>query len=66
MKILLKTLDAAAPTPERIEMSVVQRDDNGNVVHRMLTDEEVQVLLTLVQKENDAEAKTAEASSGNI
>ena len=41
VKILLKTLDSAAPSPERIELSVLKQADNGKIVHTTLSDDEV-------------------------
>jgi len=41
VKILLKTLDSATPSPERIELSVLKKGDNDKVVHTTLTDAEV-------------------------
>jgi 20S proteasome subunit alpha 3 len=41
VKILLKTLDAAAPSPERIELSVLRKDVNNRIVHVTLSNSEV-------------------------
>eukprot|EP00604_Paraphysomonas_vestita_P002145 CAMPEP_0174821244 /NCGR_PEP_ID=MMETSP1107-20130205/6088_1 /TAXON_ID=36770 /ORGANISM="Paraphysomonas vestita, Strain GFlagA" /LENGTH=155 /DNA_ID=CAMNT_0016038047 /DNA_START=324 /DNA_END=791 /DNA_ORIENTATION=- len=67
IKILLKTLDSSSPTPERIELSVITKDPKTDlIVHRILSDGEVQELLDIVQKELDLEKKKAEASTGDI
>jgi 20S proteasome subunit alpha 3 len=41
VKILLKTMDSATPSPERIELSTLRRDANGHMVHYTLSDAEV-------------------------
>jgi 20S proteasome subunit alpha 3 len=63
VKILLKTMDAATPTPERIEISTMKLDPSlpGRVVHVTLTDAEVGVLIDEIQKEVDAEQKKSGA-----
>jgi 20S proteasome subunit alpha 3 len=66
VKILLKTMDATTPSPERIELSTLRKDDNGNLVHEMLSAGEVSVLIDMIQKEVEAEQKKAEASAGDI
>jgi 20S proteasome subunit alpha 3 len=48
IRILLKTLDSSTPTPERIELSVMRRDEaNNKVIHTVLSDEEVHFYLSL-------------------
>jgi len=66
VKILLKTMDATTPSPERIELSTVTRDENGKVVHATLSDPEVKTLIELIQAEEAAESKRAEAATGDI
>mmetsp|Transcript_21575 Transcript_21575/g.36126 ORF Transcript_21575/g.36126 Transcript_21575/m.36126 type:complete len:260 (-) Transcript_21575:1983-2762(-) len=67
VKILLKTMDSTTPTPDRIELSTLRRDEAaGQVRHYTLTDAEVQVYLDAIQKEIDEETKKAEASTGDI
>jgi len=68
VKILIKTMDAATPTPERIEISTMKLDPDqpGRVVHITLSDAEVGVLIEEIQKEVDAEAKKAEAATGDM
>jgi hypothetical protein len=46
IRILLKTLDSSTPTPERIELSVMRRDEVMNkVIHTVLSDEEVRTTI---------------------
>lgn len=41
VKILLKTMDSATPSPERIELSTLKRAEDGQMVHYTLSDAEV-------------------------
>jgi 20S proteasome subunit alpha 3 len=42
VRILAKTLDSSAPTPDRVELSVMRRDEaTGRIIHTVLSDEEV-------------------------
>ena len=41
MKILLKTMDATTPSPERIELSEVKKLEDGTLAHVLLPDAEV-------------------------
>jgi hypothetical protein len=41
VKILLKTMDSATPSPERIELSTLRRTEDGHMVHYTLSDAEV-------------------------
>jgi 20S proteasome subunit alpha 3 len=41
VKIVLKTLDSATPSPERIELSVMKKDENDKITHTTLSDAEV-------------------------
>lgn len=67
VKILLKTMDATAPSPERIELSTLVKDPvTGEIVHYTLTDDAVKVFIDEIQKEEDVAAKKAEASTGDI
>lgn len=67
VKILLKTMDATAPSPERIELSTLKRTEDGDeMVHYTLSDAEVLKYIEEIQKEEEAESKKAEASSGDI
>lgn len=66
VKILLKTMDSAAPSPDRIELSSLVRDLDGEVVHKMIPDTQVQALIDEIQKEEEAEQKKSESSSGDI
>ena len=68
VKILLKTMDSATPSPERIEISTMRVDPNrpGNTIHVTLKETEVAALIEQIQKEEEAEQKKASASSGDI
>jgi len=67
VKILLKTMDATAPSPERIELSTMKRTEDGDaMVHYTLADSEVLKYIEEIQKEEEAESKKAESSTGDI
>jgi len=66
VKVLLKTLDSAAPTPERIELSVMKKGEGGKIIHTTLSDAEVKVLIDEIEKELEEERKKAESSMGDI
>ncbi len=66
VKILLKTMDATTPSPERIELSVLKRDTDGAMIHKMLPAEEISALIEIIQKEVEAEQKKAEATAADI
>jgi len=66
IKILLKTMDSTTPSPERIELSVLKRENDGTLTHIMLKEPEVSKLIEEIQKEVDAENKKSEATSGDI
>lgn len=66
VKILLKTMDSAAPSPERIELSTMKITPTGSIEHYTLTDAEVGVYIDAIQNELEAEAKRETASSGDI
>ena len=59
VKILLKTMDATAPSPERIDLSEIKKAEDGSLVHVTVSDEAVQALIDVCQKEAEAEAKTS-------
>eukprot|EP00606_Chrysophyceae_sp_TOSAG23-5_P000100 GSChrysophyteH2.ASY1.ANO1.369.1 assembled CDS len=59
VKILLKTMDATAPSPERIDLSEIKKLEDGSLVHVTVSDEAVQALIDVCQKEAEAEAKTS-------
>lgn len=65
VKILLKTMDSATPSPERVELSTLRREGQ-HMVHYTLSDEEVQKFITEIQAEIDAEQKKSDAAAGNI
>jgi len=66
VKILLKTMDSSTPSPERIELSTLTKNDKGLLTHYTLSDAEVLKYIDLIQKELDEEQKKAEASTGDI
>ena len=66
VKIILKTMDSTTPSPDRIELSQIVSLPDGSISHVTLTDPQVQVLITEVQKELDAETAKAEASTGDL
>lgn len=59
VKIMLKTMDATAPSPERIDLSEMKRMDDGSLAHITISDEIVQELIDICQKEVEAENKTS-------
>lgn len=68
VKILLKTMDATAPSADRIELSTLRLTgpENKEVVHYTLKDEEVKTYIDMIQAEMEAEQKKSEASTGDI
>ena len=66
VKVLLKTLDSASPSPDRIELSVLRRGEDGKITHTMLSDPEVQFLIDEIQREIELERKQTEAASGDM
>lgn len=66
IKILLKTMDSTTPSPERIELSVLRKEDDGTISHYTFNEREVSALIEEIQKEVEAEQKKAEATSGDI
>jgi 20S proteasome subunit alpha 3 len=65
-KILIKTMDSTTPSSERIELSVLRKEDDGSLVHHTLSSSEIQVLLDEIQKEIETEQKKAEATTGDL
>jgi hypothetical protein len=41
IKILLKTMDSSTPSPDRVELSTLRKNKSGEVLHEMLTEEQV-------------------------
>eukprot|EP00429_Kryptoperidinium_foliaceum_P075187 CAMPEP_0176216186 /NCGR_PEP_ID=MMETSP0121_2-20121125/17063_1 /TAXON_ID=160619 /ORGANISM="Kryptoperidinium foliaceum, Strain CCMP 1326" /LENGTH=154 /DNA_ID=CAMNT_0017555309 /DNA_START=305 /DNA_END=769 /DNA_ORIENTATION=+ len=66
VKILLKTMDSATPSPERIELSTLKRDADGRMVHYTLSDPEVLKFIEEIQKEIDEEQKKSDAAAGGV
>eukprot|EP01035_Chromulina_nebulosa_P024528 gene24528-31944_t len=63
VKILLKTMDSSAPSPERIELSTITRTEDGDIVHITLKDAQ---FIEEIQKEEEIEQKKAEATTGDL
>ena len=59
VKILLKTMDATTPTPERIDLSEIKKLEDGTIIHVTVPDAEVQALIDVCVKEAEAESKTS-------
>ncbi|CAE8627030.1 unnamed protein product [Polarella glacialis] len=54
-KVLVKTMDTAAPTAERLEFGIVQRTPEGQIKFRMLKDTEINKLMAeAAPKEGEA------------
>ena len=62
VKIMLKTMDSTTLSPERLEISELKKNEKGEMVHVMLTPDEIKLLIETCQKEQEAESK----SSGDI
>jgi len=66
VKILIKTMDSTTPSPERIEISVMKHSEAGEMTLETLSETAVAALIEAIQKEQEAEQKQAEASTGDI
>lgn len=66
VKILLKTMDSSTATPERLEISVLRRNNDESTELFTLGDAEVKLLIDEIQAQQEKEAKEREASSGNM
>jgi len=64
VKVLSKTMDTTAPTPDKMEFSTVTKVD-GKVVYHVLTKKELEVLLKKAETILKAEA-AKEATTGDI
>jgi len=64
VKVLSKTMDTTAPTPEKMEFATLTRDDKGQVVYHVLEREELEALLKRADSMLKAEA--AKESAGDI
>eukprot|EP00933_Yihiella_yeosuensis_P028798 TRINITY_DN22610_c0_g1_i1.p1 TRINITY_DN22610_c0_g1~~TRINITY_DN22610_c0_g1_i1.p1 ORF type:complete len:255 (-),score=53.60 TRINITY_DN22610_c0_g1_i1:193-957(-) len=61
-KVLVKTMDTATPTAERLEFGVVYKTESGQVKFRMLQDAEINKLMAdAAPKEGEDGGPTAEA-----
>ncbi|KAJ0399905.1 hypothetical protein P43SY_008111 [Pythium insidiosum] len=58
VKVMGKTMDSTALSAEKLEFTTVTRNENGKVVHRQLTKQETEALLT--------EAEAEKASEGDM
>lgn len=65
VKILLKTMDATAPSPEKIELSSLTRTPDGKIVHIIIPDSVVQVFVDELTAEEEAEKRAKESSLGD-
>jgi 20S proteasome subunit alpha 3 len=65
VKILLKTMDATAPSPEKIELSSLTRTPDGKILHVVIPDSVVQVFVDELKAEEEAEKKAKESSLGD-
>lgn len=66
VKILLKTMDATTPSPEKIELSSITRNNDGKIQHVIISDQIVQTYIDEITAEEEAEKKAKEASQGDI
>jgi len=66
VKILSKTMDSTAPSPDRIELSIMRKRADGSVVHEMLPETLIAALLEQIRKEQEAETQLAESTTGDI
>lgn len=66
VKIMLKTMDSATPSAEKIELSTLKRTADGTIEFVSLDDEPLQKLIDDIKEAEEAEAKRAEASAANI
>ncbi|CAE8668229.1 unnamed protein product [Polarella glacialis] len=53
-KVLVKTMDTAAPTAERLEFGIVQRTPEGQIKFRMLKDTEINKLMAEAAPKGEA------------
>ena len=66
VKILLKTMDASTPSPEKIELSSITKNADGKIQHVIVSDQIVQTYINEITAEEEAEKKAKEASQGDI
>jgi len=64
VKVLSKTMDTTAPTPEKMEFATVTRDAKGQVIYHVLEREELEALLKRADSMLKAEAE--KESAGDI
>jgi len=62
VKVLSKTMDTTSPTPEKMEIATVTRDDTGKVVQKIFTKAELEALL----ERAEPELKKARDEEGDI
>ena len=51
VKALAKTMDSLAPTADKIEVSTISRDADGNVVYKVLEEKELKALIEAVSQD---------------
>jgi len=67
VKVLSKTMDTTAPTPEKLEFATLTRDADGKVVYHVFTKTELESLLKDASAMLEEQKKKAEAeSTGDI
>lgn len=64
-KVLIKTMDTATPSSQRLEFAVITRDEKSEkTTQRMLSAEEIdQLLKTAVEEQKEQQKETGAASS---
>ena len=64
VKVLTKALDTAHPSAERIEVSVLTRDDSGKLIQRALKPAEIDALIAVAVPKETAADVSAPATAG--
>lgn len=64
-RVLIKTMDTATPSSERLEFAVITRDETATVktIQRMLTNQEIDNLLKAAIEEQKQQQKESGSSS---
>eukprot|EP00581_Thalassiosira_minuscula_P019618 CAMPEP_0183724686 /NCGR_PEP_ID=MMETSP0737-20130205/18161_1 /TAXON_ID=385413 /ORGANISM="Thalassiosira miniscula, Strain CCMP1093" /LENGTH=273 /DNA_ID=CAMNT_0025955335 /DNA_START=30 /DNA_END=851 /DNA_ORIENTATION=- len=58
VKVLNKTMDGAVASPEKLELFTMSLDENGNCVHKILSEEEAKAVIAEVEAETAASGDT--------
>jgi len=66
VKIMLKTIDSATPSPERIELSTLVRNADGKMVFEVVSEERVAELVAEMKEKEEEEAKRAESAASDL